>query len=69
MFLNPPSYEELYPNMKSNVCINIKKTINQNINDITTMWNCSVKHRKLAHSSLALHNPQKELVRPSYDNN
>ena len=74
MFLNPPSYEELYPNMKSNVCINIKKTINQNINDITTMWNCSVKHRKRAHSSditswknassdlLGLHNNKGDIV-------
>jgi hypothetical protein len=42
---------ELYPNMKSNTFIKDKNEINKNINDITTIWNCSVKKRKIAHDN------------------
>lgn len=47
---NPPSVPELYPNMSSN-CSNSaqKKKIAIEIDEITQMWNCGVKQRKLAH--------------------
>lgn len=48
MTLIPPSHDELYPNMKNASCIETKKQINKHINDITTIWNCSINHRKLA---------------------
>ena len=48
MTIVPPSHDELYPNMKSASCIDTKKQLNKDVNDITTLWNCSVNHRKLA---------------------
>jgi hypothetical protein len=42
---------DLYPNMKINTFIKDKNDINKNINDITTIWNCGIKKRKLAHNN------------------
>ena len=50
--LNPPSREELYPNMKNThdgFYRKIKNDINSKINDITSIWWCGVKKRKTAH--------------------
>lgn len=47
-----PSRSELYPNMKNDKdgeFHNIKKDIAKNINEITQIWNCGFKKRKLAH--------------------
>jgi hypothetical protein len=49
--INPPSKQELYPNM----CINSgiwqkeKELIANNLNEITQLWNVGIKHRNLAH--------------------
>lgn len=42
---------ELFPNMKQNTFMKEKKEINKNINDITTIWNCGIKKRKIAHEN------------------
>lgn len=50
--LNPPSREELYPNMKNThdgFYRKIKNDINSKVNDITSIWWCGVKKRKTAH--------------------
>ena len=47
---NPPSVPELYPNMCSRYDnYEQKKKIAIEIDEITQMWNCGVKHRELAH--------------------
>ena len=49
--LNPPSCKELYPNMKNMDNIDIKREINKELYDITSIWNCGVQERKLAHEN------------------
>jgi hypothetical protein len=49
--LSPPSCSELYPNMKNMDNIVIKREINKNVYDITSIWNCGIKERKLAHDN------------------
>jgi hypothetical protein len=48
--VDPPSREELYPNMcvDSGTWNGKKKEIADNIADITSIWYCGVKHRKTA---------------------
>jgi hypothetical protein len=50
--LNPPSVIELYPNMcnmYNTKWYNVKKELANNIYEITSIWNCGVKHRQNAH--------------------
>ena len=49
--LYPPSCSELYPNMKNMDNIDIKREINKNLYDITSIWNCGIVERKLAHNN------------------
>jgi hypothetical protein len=42
---------DLYPNMKINTFTKEKNEINNNINDITTIWYCGIKKRKIAHDN------------------
>jgi len=44
-----PSIPELYPNMKVNNFNNIKEKLNNEIGEITSIWNCSVKNRENCH--------------------
>ena len=49
--LNPINKDELYPNMKNNydkTYKKVKKTIAHANNEITLLWNCGIKNRKLA---------------------
>jgi hypothetical protein len=48
--LNPPSVPELYPNMcvDSGLWNKEKKSIAEDLGDITSIWNCNIKHRKNA---------------------
>jgi hypothetical protein len=51
--ISPPSKEELYPNMKNhmdNPWHSTKKTISDDIGDITLIWNCGIKQRSIAHA-------------------
>lgn len=48
--LNPPSVPELYPNMKNTTNTDwstVKKKIATNLGEITNLWGCSLKDRKL----------------------
>ena len=48
-----PCKSELFPNMKNvkdDEYHNIKKELSENIDEITQVWNCGFKKRKLAHS-------------------
>lgn len=50
--LPQPSIQELYPNMKNEKdgkWRKIKNELNQEINDITSVWMCGVTKRKIAH--------------------
>ena len=42
---------ELFPNMKMNTFIKEKNIINKDIDDITTIWYCGIKKRKIAHDN------------------
>ena len=44
-----PTIPELYPNMKVNNFNNIKEKLNNEIGEITGIWNCSVKNRENCH--------------------
>lgn len=44
-----PSIPELYPNMKVNNFSNIKEKLNNEIGEITGIWNCSIKNRENCH--------------------
>ena len=47
-----PSKKELYPNMKNErdgQCRELKNELDKNINEITSVWNCGVNKRDLAH--------------------
>lgn len=44
-----PSVPELYPNMKVNNFNNIKEKLNNEIGEITGIWNCGVKNRENCH--------------------
>ena len=44
-----PSIPELYPNMKVNNFNNIKEKLNNEIGEITGIWNCSIKNRENCH--------------------
>lgn len=47
-----PSKKELYPNMKNErdgQCRELKNQLNKNISEITSVWNCGVNKRKIAH--------------------
>ena len=51
--LPTPSRSELFPNMKNDKdgeFHNIKKELAENISEITQIWNCGYKKRKIAHS-------------------
>ena len=51
--VNPPSREELYPNMSNNsdsIWRKYKEDIANNIKEITSLWCCGPKNRKMAHS-------------------
>ena len=41
---------ELFPNMKQNTFNKDKRILNQDIDDITTIWYCGIKKRKIAHA-------------------
>lgn len=52
--INPPSCEELYPNMKNTMDSpwhTVKNNIAQDIGEITLLWNCGVNNRKKAHDA------------------
>ncbi len=50
--VNPPSRYELYPNMKiEDEWHSVKSEIAKNINEITTVWHCGIKHRNIAHEN------------------
>ncbi len=52
--LPKPTVTELYPNMKNNKDFGwrpIKKIFSNQLNEITEIWNVSVKHRNIAHSN------------------
>lgn len=44
-----PSVPELYPNMKVSNNSNIKEKINNEIGEITGIWNCGIKNRENCH--------------------
>ena len=44
-----PSVPELYPNMKVNNFNNIKEKLNNEIGEITGVWNCNIKNRENCH--------------------
>ena len=48
--INPPSRQELYPNMciDSGIWNKEKKRIADELGEITTIWNCGIKHRDVA---------------------
>lgn len=48
-----PSVPELYPNMKNKDLSHykIKKILNDEINDITSLWYCGIKQRTIAHAN------------------
>ena len=49
--LPKPSINELYPNMKiKDNGYKLKKELDNNINEITSVWMCSFKKRQIAHS-------------------
>jgi hypothetical protein len=50
-----PSVPELYPNMnneKDGIWNNIKKELNESINEITSLWMCGIKNRIIAHNNM-----------------
>ena len=52
--INPPSHPELYPNMNNTQdgpWRRIKSKIASNIGEITLLWNCGPKNRRIAHSN------------------
>jgi putative phage-type endonuclease len=49
--INPPSRKELYPNMKNtndNPWNSTKKSIAENIGEITSVWMCGIRNRNIA---------------------
>jgi hypothetical protein len=52
--LLPPSREELYPNMANyndGIWHNVKEKLANDLKEITSLWMCGPKNRKLAHSA------------------
>ena len=49
----PPSRPELYPNMNNDAYdwSKTKKNIAENLGEITSIWNCGVKNREIAHEN------------------
>ena len=48
--INPPTRSELYPNMKiDDEWSSVKNEIAKNIDEITNIWYCGIKHRNIAH--------------------
>ena len=49
--LTKPDRKELYPNMcKNNLFKDIKKTLSEQVGEITKVWQCGTRHRDISHS-------------------